>query len=191
LIGIAEGVAMIASSVGPSETPFIHIARPPFWIGYASLVGAGPRRFTTTMRTSGWMLRIPGPFLIGLLDKETDGWKSLLRLSMKYGDIAATIAGDLVMRGSERRVIATLLRCSGHRDPSEGPQLKCVPITQGELADATNLSRNSVITILQGLAARNVIELGRGNIVIHDAAALMQRMSADCAHADATAARSC
>jgi CRP-like cAMP-binding protein len=179
LIVLAEGVATLTSGVGYAETPLIHVFRPPFWFGYAFFVGSGPRRFTTTMRSGGWTMSINGHRLGLLLDKEPGGWPSVVRLAMRYGDLAATIGGDLVIRESERRVIAVLLRCSGHRDPAEGPPLRNVPITQSELADATNLSRNSIVAILQELASRELVELNRGFIGIRDPSGLLSLLEND------------
>jgi CRP-like cAMP-binding protein len=176
---LAEGVATLTSGVGYAETPLIHVFRPPFWFGYAFYVGSGPRRFTAAMRSNGWIMSINGHRLGILLDREPGGWQSVVRLAMRYGDLAATVAGDLVIRESERRVIAVLMRCSGHRDPSDGPPLRNVPITQGELADATNLSRNSIVAILQELASRNLVELNRGQIGIRDHLGLLSLMDDD------------
>lgn len=179
LVALADGVAGLSSSVGYAETPLVHIFRPPFWFGYAWFIGSGPRRFTSVMRTPGWILTIGEHALTKLLDREPGGWQSVVRLAMIYGDLAATVAGDLITRKSERRVIAVLLRCSGHRDRADGPPLVSVPLTQGELADATNLSRNTVVALLQNLADRGLVGTSRGNIQIKDADGLMRILNSD------------
>ncbi len=179
LVALADGVAGLSSSVGYAETPLVHIFRPPFWFGYAWFVGSGPRRFTSVMRSPGWVFSIGEQPLMRLLDAEPGGWQSIVRLAMIYGDLAATVAGDLITRKSERRVIAVLLRCSGHRDRQDAPPLLTVPLTQAELADATNLSRNTVVGLLQDLSDRGLVGLSRGHIHIKDASGLMKVLNSD------------
>lgn len=179
LVALAEGAAGLSSSVGYAETPLVHVFRPPSWFGYAWFIGAGPRRFTTVMRTPGWIMSVHENVLGKLLDQEPGGWQSIVRLAMTYGDLAATVAGDLITRKSERRVVAVLLRCAGYRDREAGPPLDAVPLTQAELADAANLSRNTVVSLLQGLAERGMVGLQRGSIQIKDPDKLVSILNSD------------
>ena len=82
------------------------------------------------------------------------------------GDIALNIATDLMIRDSERRCAAVLLRLSGRRfsDPRV-PEPVQVSITQADLADAANLSLTSVRSMLLRLAERGLIEQGYRDIV--------------------------
>jgi CRP-like cAMP-binding protein len=85
---------------------------------------------------------------------------------LEYGDLTVTIAADLMIRDSERRCAAALLRLAGCR--YAGPQDVTpveVPLTQNELAGAANLSRNSVGTMLQRLATRGFVEVGYGTMI--------------------------
>jgi len=60
-----------------------------------------------------------------------------------------------------------LLRFTGRRfaAPDANERVE-VPVTQDELAGATNLSRNSVGAMLQRLKARGLVELGRRGAVV-------------------------
>ena len=64
----------------------------------------------------------------------------LIPPSLVYGDVAVTIAADLLIRDSERRCAAVLLRLSGRRfaDPKD-PEPAEVSFTQADLAGAANL----------------------------------------------------
>src|SRR5271166_2182507 len=75
--------------------------------------------------------------------------------SLVYGDVAVTIAADLLIRDSERRCAAVLLRLSGRRsaDP-EDPEPAEASITQADLAGAANLSLSSVKSMLGRLRVR-------------------------------------
>ncbi len=103
----------------------------------------------------------------------TEWWRELTRLSIIYGDVAQNVAADLLIRDSERRCAAVLLRLGGRRFPSPGDEQSVeVPIRQDELAGAANLSRNSVGTILQRLKARRLVEPGYRGMTISSAKAL-------------------
>ena len=93
-----------------------------------------------------------------LLDQRPVWWRELTRLSIIYGDIAQTVAADLLIRDNERRCAAVLLRLGGRRfpGPDDGEPID-VPVTQGELAGAANLSRNSIGTMLKKLKARGLV----------------------------------
>jgi hypothetical protein len=62
---------------------------------------------------------------------------------VEYGDLGVTIAADLMIRDSERRCAAALLRLAGRRyaNPQDVTSVE-VPLTLNELAGAANLSRN-------------------------------------------------
>jgi DNA-binding GntR family transcriptional regulator len=66
-----------------------------------------------------------------------------------------------------------LLRLSGHRlRDTESPEQVDITLTQDDLAGAANLSRSSVRTMLQRLAARGLIEQTYRGIVVRAPAAL-------------------
>ena len=83
------------------------------------------------------------------------------------------MAADLLIRDSERRCAAVLLRMAGRRfaDPDDTTPVDAL-LTQDELAGAANMSRNSVGTMLKRLAARGLIELGYRTMVVMSPAAL-------------------
>ena len=109
----------------------------------------------------------------GLLEEQPEWWRCFLRPASIIGDIALNIAADLLIRDSERRCAAVLLRLSGRRfaDPEDLEPVD-VAVTQDDLAGAANLSRSSVKSMLGRLAARGLIEQGYRGIVVRAPAAL-------------------
>ena len=107
------------------------------------------------------------------LAKRPEWWRHLIPPSLVYGDVAVTIAADLLIRDSERRCAAVLLRLGGCRfaGPEDKESVE-VSVTQNELAGAANLSRNSVGTMLQRLKARGLIELGYRGMTVCSSKAL-------------------
>jgi CRP-like cAMP-binding protein len=173
LIGLAEGVIEMRTILGPADTPIMHIAHPVFWLGYVPIILGKPRRIAASARTQAWLARIPEDAVKKILAEKPEWWQFFVQPVIIYGDVSQTIAADMLIRDSQRRCVAVLLRLSGRRfaGPDDSKRVD-VPLTQDELAGAANLHRNSVGTILRSLAARGLIELGRGQIIVNAPTAL-------------------
>jgi Crp-like helix-turn-helix domain len=85
--------------------------------------------------------------------------------------ILAGFTADLMIRDSDRRCAAALLRLAGCRyaRPQDITPVE-VPLTQNELAGAANLSRNSVGKMLQRLEKRGFVEVGYGAMTVRNPA---------------------
>jgi len=140
VIGLAEGSVVLTSALGEAETPVTHMVHAVFWLGHGPLFTGQPRRVTAEARTALWVARFPRAKILAMLDETPVWWRCFLPLAVEYGDICALIASDLLIRRSDRRLAATILRFAGLRGPVEAP---ChglrVPTTQAELAAASNL----------------------------------------------------
>lgn len=167
--GLAQGTIAATSTLGRDDTPIMHVAHAVFWLGYGPLLLERPRVVTIEARTDLWVAVVPKARLQPLLDGTTRWWRCFMRLLAQYGDITALIASDLLIRQSDRRLAATILRFCGppDRDPGPDGHLR-IPVTQAELADAANLSRNAAGTILRMLAAKGFIATDYGGIVVLD-----------------------
>jgi CRP-like cAMP-binding protein len=81
---------------------------------------------------------------------------------------------DLLIRDSQLRCIAVLLRLADRRHTmADGPPVT-IHFTQEQLAAAANLSRYPAGKLLRELARRDLIKLGYGTITIIAAAKLRQ-----------------
>jgi CRP/FNR family cyclic AMP-dependent transcriptional regulator len=172
--GLAHGIIKLRTVLGPADTPIMHFARPVFWLGYSRIVvHHRPHRVEATAKTTIWLARVSLTAVRTLLSEQPEWWQFFLQPSFFYGDIALNVAADLLISNSERRCAAVLLRLSGRRFiDSEDPDPADILVTQDELASAANLSRSSVRTMLQKLAARQLIEQGYRGIVVRNPAAL-------------------
>jgi CRP/FNR family cyclic AMP-dependent transcriptional regulator len=168
LVGLARGIVEIRPILGRADTPIVHFAHPVFWFGYVPIVvPGGPRRLAAAAKTPLWLGRVPQAAVRTLLAQRPEWWRELTRLSIIYGDVAQNVAADLLIRDSERRCAAVLLRLGGNRFPSPDDWEPVeVPVTQDELAGAANLSRNSVGTMLQRLKGRRLVEPGYRTMTI-------------------------
>jgi CRP-like cAMP-binding protein len=173
LIGLASGVIELRTILGRADTPIMHFAHPAFWFGFVPIVSGRPRPLAASARTPCWIARTPQVTLQTLLAERPEWWRHLIPPSLVYGDVAVIIAADLLIRDSERRCAAVLLRLNGHRFAGpEDQKATVVSITQDELAGAANLSRTSIKSMLGRLAARGLIEQGYHGILVRDSAAL-------------------
>jgi len=167
IIGLANGIAAFTSSKGRADTPIMHMARAPFWMGYGPLLLGRPRVVTAVARTPVRFASIAKAKLVTVLESRPDWWRHFVLLLGEYGDINAVIAADLLILNSDLRCAAVLLRFGGARfaDPADTPEIE-VPVTQDELAAAANLSRNSVGAVLRRLSERRLVRTGYRTISI-------------------------
>jgi CRP-like cAMP-binding protein len=173
LIGLAQGAIEVRTVLGTADTPIMHILHPVFWIGYLPIILGQPRRLAASARTPVFMARIRESVVKKLLSERPEYWQYFLRPTILYGDICSVIGADLLIRDSERRCAAVLLRMAGRRfaAPDDSTPVDAL-LTQDELAGAANMSRNSVGTMLKRLAARGLIELGYRTMIVMSPAAL-------------------
>ncbi len=172
--GLASGIIELRSVIGRPDMPIMHFARPVFWLNFTRIISRHrSNRVEATAKTTVWLARAPQPAVRKLLKVRPEWWQCFLQPALFYGDIALDIAADLIIRDSERRCAAVLLRLTGRRfaDPEDLEPVD-VSITQDDLAGAANLSRSSVRTMLGRLAERGLIEQGYGGIVVRAPAAL-------------------
>jgi CRP-like cAMP-binding protein len=166
LIGLASGIIENTTVLGVAGTPLMHLTHAVDWVGYGPIISPRPRPVATSARTSVWLARAPQASVVQLLAKRPEWWRHFLPLSLEYGDAAASIAADLLIRGSERRCAAILLRLGGCRfaGPDDSRPIE-IPVSQDELAGAANMSRNTAGTMLRKLAARGLIEPAYRSII--------------------------
>ena len=178
LIGLAEGFVAFHIAFGQPSAPILHIGSPVFWMGYRPIVADEARIATATAQSKVWCATIKRRRVRAMLDDRPDWWRHFVTLSLEYGDAAALSGADLLIANAEARLIAVLLRFAGLRGaiPNDDPVL--VPVTQQELAGATNLSRNWVGTILRKLATAGWIETRYNGIEITDRDALLSALAA-------------
>ncbi len=167
VVGLAKGTVVMTSTLGQAGTPTMHMGHSVFWMGYGPLLLERPRDVTVVARTQLWIAVIPRAKILPLLDETTRWWRCFMRLLAEYGDISAMIASDLLIRQSDRRLAATILRFAGLRGlyPDRPEQVR-LEVTQSELAEASNLSRNATGTILRMLAAKGYIKTDYRGIVV-------------------------
>lgn len=177
LIGLASGYVAFTATLGLPETPIMHMASAPFWMGYGPLLHGSKRVVNAQARTIVWIASFPKSKLIPLLESRPGWWRPFMKLMATYGDLTALIAADLLIKKSENRCAAVLLRFGGARFGTIGSGAPIrVPVTQDELAEASNLSRGSVVSILRRFSAAGLVDTSYRWIEICDASGLLKTL---------------
>jgi CRP/FNR family cyclic AMP-dependent transcriptional regulator len=167
LIGLAQGILAVRTTLGPTDTAMMHLAHPVFWLGYIPALFNKPARIAASARTLAWVVRVSEPTIKRTLNEQPQWWAHFLQLLLNYGDINAAMASDLMIRDAERRCGAALLRLGGCRFASpQDAGTVAAPVTQDELAGAANLSRNSVGVMLRRLQLRGLIRVEYGRMIM-------------------------
>ena len=173
LWGVASGGVHLFVAMNEQLPTLAHIAGPGAWFGDAHVVLGGGRAVRVTSFGPSSLYRIERGEIAKLASQNPDAWLEVAKLTAMNALTAIGAGEDLMIRDSRKRLIAVLLRLSGHRNNYQGTlPLKSVPLTHEELADACRLSRSSAAAILRDLVSRKVIQTEYRSIRIVDAKAL-------------------
>ena len=165
VFGTVSGHLDILSRFSASDGHVAHITHPGFWFGFAPLLTGSPRRVTVIARTDAVLAVVRAKRLQRLLKQHPEWWRHLAAAIGEYADITANATSDLMIPENERRVIAVLLRlCACRFASADGSPPQEVPLTQAELAAMSNVSRNTLGTILRRLQGEGLIAIGYGKI---------------------------
>ena len=167
LYGIASGVARLHIALNEHEQRLAHFCGPGFWFG----------DFEFDAAEDLLLLRIQRRDFVKFAGSKPDAWRWIALLVAQHAALALSAADDLMLPSAEKRLVATILRLSGRRyaHPASAP-LPAIPITQQDLAVASNLSRSSAGSILRELQQAGEISIDYGKIIIQNAEALSIRL---------------
>lgn len=169
LFGIVHGTVDFYSRFGGGDNPLLHLLHEGSWIGQGVVVSGQPPRGTVVARVDTLLARVPRRVLLDLLHARPEWWRVLAGAVLEYGDTAISALVDLLIPDKDRRCACTLLRIAGLRPPRRSrPQRRDVLITQDELAAMVNLSRSTLVQVLQRLQRRGLIAQGYRTLRIAD-----------------------
>jgi CRP-like cAMP-binding protein len=148
------------------------------WLGFAPLINGSKRRGVIRARGEALVAFLPGRAMTDVLNARPMWWREMARLPYVMSQVHAGGGQDLLRRDATERCLAVLLMLAGCRwaDLPGGPPF-VAPVSQQELGERCNLSRNGVVKILQDVAATGAITLGYRQILVNDAAGLRARLA--------------
>jgi CRP/FNR family transcriptional regulator, cyclic AMP receptor protein len=176
MIGIASGQLGVTSAIAAVDSPLAHVLLPGDWEGPAPLFGVN-RVASCTAMTPALVAVLPYVLIRQLLAGNPAWWEQMARFTfdvlIRYGGAF----GDMLIRDSDRRCLAVLLRLGGCRFAGDAPV--SVAISQGDLAAAANLSRHIAGDALRQQELQGRVHVGYRKIEILEPAALRHYVVGD------------
>lgn len=177
LFGVVSGRIRISTGNADGREIFLNIMEPGDTFGEIALLDGGPRTATATAIDASELVSLRREPLFGLLEKEPRTALELLRLCGERLRWTSGLLEDAALLDAPARLAKRLLSlCKLHGEDAAGG--RAVKISQEELANFLGVTRQAVNGQLQEWKAKGWVGLGRGTVVLHDAAALTRQVNA-------------
>lgn len=172
MFGLIEG--SVAVLIGPPRlAPRLGtIVNPGMWFGAGPVLTKGLRSVEFRAAESSRFLMVPGSAVEQLSTARPEHAHAIGALAMIGHDLAVRVAAELLIPSSARRIAAVILRIAApDRDEGRiGSDGVCV--TQSQLAEMANVSRNVANAALGEMRDAGWIKTRYNRIVVRDVAAL-------------------
>lgn len=173
MFGIAGGSFGVMIPTPAGELVLCHVLRTGAWFGLGPILTNGPRSLTYRALETCHVLYVSRPDLDAITHSNPEFYRRIAILSEgSYYAMAIRVLGDLLVRSGERRIAAVLSRLAqggdGYRKGDPAP----IHLSQADIGQIANASRDRVNRALQKFAKSGWIELDYKVIVIRDLDAL-------------------
>ncbi|MFG1239778.1 Crp/Fnr family transcriptional regulator [Xanthobacter autotrophicus DSM 597] len=172
IYGLLEGGFAAEVMVGRSLSRVAHVLRRYNWIGTGPALSGQTRVFTFRAIEPGSALHLPIAGVNKLRTEDPSAIQRIGALAEENMKLAIHVVSDLLIRSTDRRISAALLRISGASVADPSPPPHEVMMTQSELGEIANASRDVVSRLLKRMQTQGWVELGYNRIRIVDADAL-------------------
>jgi CRP/FNR family transcriptional regulator, cyclic AMP receptor protein len=153
-----------------------HILRCGGWFGYGPLVRGRRRSLSFSLIEPTLMFHVPLSHAQEIAQASLAHQRAIMTIS-EYGmDVATKVIETLLIRSTDRRIAATLLRIAPA--PDDGWSVIDIIITQSQLGEMANAERQVVNRALKRLEAKGILRVAYGRIEIADRSALREFASA-------------
>jgi CRP/FNR family cyclic AMP-dependent transcriptional regulator len=170
LYGIVSGQVVMWHGKGSTDAQFVHMFRVNQWFGWAPILVGDRRRHQSIARSVCHFAVLPEARLREFLSQDPEHWHALASLVDMQVQVAELAGLDLLRRDQGERLAATLLRFAGCRvdNAPDGPPWP-IAMTQLELAEAANMSRNAASRLLVDMEAAGLVALHYRHVSVVDA----------------------
>ena len=174
IFGVASGAFGLISAAERGEARLGHLVRPGGWFGEGPLLTGKPRRVAAQARMPGEVLALPLEEVAALCAASPEWHRHFAALAFENLSVAISIITDLQLRRSEARLAAAVLRAAGCTvlAPQRAPAP--VPLSQGDLGEMANVSRQVVNAMLRQWQRAGWISVRYGEVVVSDAERLRE-----------------
>ena len=145
-----------------------HVILPGCWFGEPAALGRRPRIMSIVARRNCELLTLSRQTVTELLASEPSLSWVFFNLMAFNVEQYLHHAVDLLISDPRLRFCSRLLTFAGRLINYLPPSPVTIPMTQEELAVASNMSRSTVHQLLTDLIARGICEVGYREIVIRD-----------------------
>jgi CRP-like cAMP-binding protein len=173
MYGVVSGGFGVLVPSGDGELLPCHILRGGVWFGYGPALSGTGRKLTFKSVERSTALHLPMHELTAIGAGRPEFFRILGALNdMSYMMMAAGVIGDLLISSGERRIAAVIVR-NARPQPSAEPQLPWpLRLSQAELAQMSNSSRDRVNRTLAKFAKAGWLMADFKKIVVKDFAGL-------------------
>ena len=176
---LEEGRLAVRVDTAAGDTALLNVIGPGDWFGELSLlVGGAPVRTATVVALESATTRsLSTAAFAELRQRHPASGELLLTLLSRRVDELSSRLVEVMYDSLDRRVHRRLLDLVRTYGDSDGTRPVTVPLTQEQLAELVGGTRPSVNEVLQKLARKGVVELGRGRIIVQRPRELDRRAS--------------
>lgn len=170
LYGVVSGGVGVHLPTETGDTLLTHVVRTGTWFGYGPLVRGRGRTMTFSLIEPSLLFHLPLSNAQEIAGRSPLHQRALLSAT-EYGmDVATRVIGTLLIRNTDRRIAATLLRIAPLDDEPHGA---CeIQLTQAQLGEIANADRQVVNRALKQFEAEGWLTVSYGRISIIDASAM-------------------
>lgn len=172
MYGLASG--SLAAFIGPPRIAprLVDIRGPGTWFGVGAVLAGAQRKAELRAVTDCSLLVVPGPVVEHLSNARPDYARAIGALAFIGYEIASRVAAELLIPSSSRRIAAIILRIAAPDSAEARIGSEGVLVTQSQLAEMANVSRNVANGVLCRLRDSGWIETSYGRVVVRDRVAL-------------------
>jgi CRP-like cAMP-binding protein len=168
---VSGGVGMLTIRRDGQES-LAHIVRRGDWVGEGPMMGQMQRFLTLRATEPSQVLCVPLSAIRDMESADPGVAKRLGQIAERGVLRTVAVASDLLLPGAESRVAATLLRVTPVIE-DDIPDPGGFRLTQSELGEMANASRNHVNRTLQRFRSAGWVSVRYNHITINDATALL------------------
>lgn len=174
---ICDGGMRVEIATGAQNTFIGHFLAQGIWFGEPSALSGQPRVVGVIAAKDSELLYLSLPHLNQLIAVEPELIRHLARITQFHLRTAIGAIADLMIRDTEARFVAILLRLAGIRD-NENPSGRWeVYFSQEEIATMANVARTTANTLLRKFERAKLIEITYRRIMITDGVGLRRLMT--------------
>ena len=172
IYGVVSGGILLSVETRSGDLVPAHLVRRGTWFGHGPLMTRRRRVLDARAVEDSVLLHLPVAALNRIIYRDPGLSRPIGAISDYTQDVSIACVADLLIRDTERRVAAVLLRVTGADRGLEPENGGGVPLTQSLLAELACTSRHSINRVLADFEARGFVTWRYGQVRIEDAKGL-------------------